>query len=182
MPQTNPDAAAVVAFWRKAGPDKWFEKNPGFDDQFRSTFLALHERAAAGELESWTTTAEGALGLILLLDQFPRNCFRGTTQVYETDPLSRRMARKALDAGFDREVEPEIRVFFYLPFSHSEDLADQELALAKNKELGDLYLKHAQGHYDIVKRFGRFPHRNAIFGRQTTPEEQAFLDAGGFAG
>lgn len=182
MSQTNPEAASVVAFWREAGPDKWFFKDPAFDAEFRSKFLALHERAAASELEDWVTTAEGALGLLLLLDQFPRNCFRGTTQVYATDPLSRRMARKALDAGFDMQVEPEIRVFFYLPFAHSEDLADQEISLTKNIALGEPYLKHAQGHYDIVKRFGRFPHRNVIFDRQTTAEEKAFLDAGGFAG
>jgi uncharacterized protein (DUF924 family) len=182
MAETSSDAASVVAFWRKAGPDRWFAKDEVFDADFRSKFLELHEQAAAGKLESWLATPEGALGLILLLDQFPRNCFRGTTQVYETDPLSRRMARRALDAGFDLQVEPALRLFFYLPFAHSEDLADQEISLSKGKALGEPYLKHAQGHYDIVKQFGRFPHRNVIFGRQTTDEEQAFLEAGGFAG
>ena len=182
MPQTDPDALSVVDFWRKAGPAKWFEKNVAFDDEFRSRFLALHKKAAAGELDGWNVTPEGALGLLLLLDQFPRNCFRNSTRMYESDPRARAAARKALENGFDLGVEQELRVFFYLPFSHSEQIADQKLAVEKQRALGEESLKHAQRHHDIVERFGRFPHRNSILGRDMTPDEQKFLDEGGFAG
>lgn len=175
-------SSGIVSFWLSAGPEGWFAKNDAFDRSFREKFAALHEKAAAGELADWLDAPESALGLLLLLDQYPRNSFRGTTRVYATDPLAREMARKAIAAGHDMKVERDLRVFFYLPFSHSEDMADQEFALEKNKALGAPYLEHAQGHHDIVQKFGRFPHRNAIFGRKTTPEEQAFLDAGGFKG
>ncbi|MGE0283675.1 MAG: DUF924 family protein [Rhizobiaceae bacterium] len=182
MPQTDPNALSVVNFWRQAGPGRWFQKSTAFDDEFRSRFLALHEQASAGELDSWNVTPEGALGLLLLLDQFPRNCFRATTRMYESDPRARSIARIALEKGFDLGVEQELRVFFYLPFSHSERLEDQKIAVEKQRALGEEALKHAQGHYDIVERFGRFPHRNPILGRDTTPDEQKFLDEGGFAG
>lgn len=182
MPQTDPDALSVVNFWRQAGPGRWFEKNEAFDDEFRQRFLALHERAAAGQLDGWNVTPEGALGLLLLLDQFPRNCFRGRTRMYDSDPLARAVALKALDRGFDLGVEEELRVFFYLPFSHSEHIEDQRVAVERQRALGPEVLKHAQRHHDIVARFGRFPHRNAILGRQMTPDEQKFLDEGGFAG
>lgn len=175
-------AADVVQFWTDAGPEKWFAKDDAFDAKFRDQLGALHDKAASGGLDDWRNSAEGALGLLILLDQFPRNVFRGTTRVYATDPKAREIARGALDAGFDMQVDRDLRVFFYLPFSHSEDMADQEIALAKNKVLGAPYLEHAQGHHDIVQRFGRFPHRNVIFGRQTTAEEQKFLDEGGFKG
>jgi len=182
MPQTDPDAQAVVDFWRAAGREKWFEKSSAFDDEFRSKFLALHERAAAGELDGWAVTPEGALALILLLDQFPRNCFRGTTRMYDSDPRARAAASKALAEDFDLGVEEALRVFFYLPFSHSERIEDQKIAVGKQRALGDEAVKHAQRHHDIVERFGRFPHRNPILGRETTPDEQKFLDEGGFAG
>jgi uncharacterized protein (DUF924 family) len=182
MPGTDPEALSVVDFWRKAGRGKWFEKNQAFDDEFRSRFLGLHEKASAGELDGWNVTPEGSLGLILLLDQFPRNCFRNSTRMYESDARARSVARKALNNGFDQGVEQELRVFFYLPFSHSEDIEDQRIAIAKQRELGDDAKKHAQGHHDIIERFGRFPHRNPILGRDTTADEQKFLDDGGFAG
>lgn len=172
----------VVAFWQEAGPERWFEKDAAFDARFRERFLAQHEAAARGELNAWQTTAEGALALLLLLDQFPRNAFRGTPRMYATDPLARRMAAAAIEAGHDRVVQPELQVFFYLPFGHSEDLADQERSAALCRELDERNHAGAQRHCDIIRRFGRFPHRNPILGRATTAEEQHFLDEGGFAG
>lgn len=182
MPTTDAAALAVVNFWREAGPERWFRKNPAFDDDFRRRFLELHERAARGELNDWLRTAEGALALILLLDQFPRNCFRGTRRMYATDPLARQTARRAIEAGLDTKVSPELRVFLYLPFSHSEDLSDQDFSVAKQKALGEEYQKHAVEHRDIVAKFGRFPHRNTILGRRSSAEEEAFLKDGGFSG
>jgi uncharacterized protein (DUF924 family) len=175
-------ARDVVTFWREAGPERWFEKDTAFDEDIRRRFLATHEAAAAGKLREWENTAEGALALLILLDQFPRNMFRNSARAYATDPLARAVAAGALVKGFD-SVFPDLRSFFYLPFEHSEDLADQERALALYKAAGDTdNLKWAEIHADIIRRFGRFPHRNAVLGRATTPEEQAFLDSGGFAG
>ncbi len=179
---TLSDAAAVVAFWRDAGAERWFAKDEAFDRQFRERFRELHFAAAARRCDGWIATAEGALALMLLLDQYPRNSFRGTGHMYATDPLARMFCRHALDARLDGQVEPALRLFFYLPLSHSEDLGDQQRALALNVALGEPYRSHAQDHLDIVARFGRFPHRNAMLGRRTTAEEQRFLDGGGFAG
>lgn len=175
-------AAAVVQFWRDAGPARWFAKDAAFDRAFRERFHDLHFAAAARRCDAWVATAEGALGLLLLLDQYPRNSFRGTGHMYATDPLARMFCRQALDAGLDRQVPQDLRLFFYLPLSHSEHLPDQQRALALNRALGEPFASHAQGHLDIVARFGRFPHRNAMLGRETTAAEQAFLAEGGFAG
>ena len=175
--------AEVIAFWREAGPERWFEKNEVFDEVVRARFLALHERVAAGELKDWENSAEGTLALLLLFDQFPRNMFRGTARAFATDELARAIAASALLKGFDAQVPSDLRTFLYLPFEHSEDMADQERGLALHTATGDQDdLKWAQIHADIIRRFGRFPHRNAALGRSTTPEEQAFLNAGGFAG
>lgn len=172
----------VVHFWREAGPSRWFRKDTVFDSQFRARFLVTHEAAARGELAHWTDTAEGALALLILLDQFPRNCFRGSPRTHESDGQAREVALKAIAAGLDRQVEPMLRNFFYLPLMHSESLADQDRAVELTRPLGDEALRHALTHRDIIEKFGRFPHRNALLGRETTPEEQRFLDAGGFAG
>lgn len=176
------DATAVVAFWREAGPGRWFAKDPDFDRRFRERFLPLHEAAARGELVGWLGTPESALALVLLLDQFPRNAFRGTPRMYDTDPLARQMADAAIAAGYDRQVEVGLQVFLYIPFGHSEDLADQERSVVLNQRFGEPHLTLAKGHHDIIRRFGRFPHRNPILGRPMRPEEQRFLDEGGFAG
>jgi uncharacterized protein (DUF924 family) len=176
------EAAAVVNFWQDAGPDLWFAKDPDFDRSFRERFLSWHEAAVRGELAGWLSTPYGALALLLLLDQFPRNAFRGTPRMYQTDALAREMAAAAIAAGHDRIVEEKLRLFFYLPFGHSEDLTDQERSVALNSHLGQPNLSHAERHRDIVRRFGRFPHRNPILGRAMTEEEQKFLDEGGFAG
>ena len=176
-------AAEVVAFWREAGADKWFEKDKAFDDDIRRRFLPTYEAAAAGKLMSWEETADGALALLLLLDQFPRNMFRGQARAFATDPMAMAVTAKAIIRGFDAQVPPELRAFFYVPFEHSENIVDQEHGIALYKAAGDADgLKWAELHADIIRRFGRFPHRNAALGRATTPEEQAFLDGGGFAG
>src|SRR5215475_15057517 len=173
-------APDIVSFWQKAGPDRWFKKDSAFDDEIRERFLAAHEAATAGHLSGWEQTAQGALALLILLDQFPRNMFRGEARAFATDALARAVAAGALVRGFDGQVPKELFNFFYLPFEHSEDIADQERCIALNKATGDAEnLKWAELHADIIRRFGRFPHRNAALGRVTTPEEQAFLDGGG---
>jgi uncharacterized protein (DUF924 family) len=173
----------VVSFWKKAGPKRWFKKDPAFDQKIRETFLVTHQAAAMEKLSTWEESAEGALALLLLLDQFPRNMFRGTTRAFDNDPQAREIARRAIKRGFDKKVPAEFRVFFYLPFEHSEELADQEACVKyvramKNKDL----LHWAKVHYDIIKRFGRFPHRNEILNRRSTADEVAFLEQGGFGG
>ncbi|HWI78351.1 MAG TPA: DUF924 family protein [Ramlibacter sp.] len=172
----------VTAFWREAGPSRWFRKDEAFDAGFRNRFLEAHEAAMRGDLDAWAREAEGALALLILLDQFPRNAFRGTARMYESDAKARAITRAAIDAGFDRVVEPELRNFFYLPLMHSESLADQESAVELARGCGGEALRYALQHRDIVAKFGRFPHRNALLGRTSTPEEEHFLANGGFAG
>ena len=182
MERHKHDIQSCTRFWREAGPDRWFMKDDAFDATFREQFFDLHFAAASRKLDHWSGTAEGSLALMILLDQFPRNCFRGTGHMYATDPLARYFSRAALESGHDLEVEQDLRVFFYLPLSHSENIEDQERAVELNIPLGPDTSKHAVQHRDIILKFGRFPHRNPMLGRQTTAEEQAFLDAGGFAG
>jgi uncharacterized protein (DUF924 family) len=173
----------VLAFWRAAGPDKWFEKDAAFDSEIAVRFFAVWHAAAAGKLARWEDTPEAALALTIVLDQFPRNMFRGHARTYEADALARAVAARAIARGFDDQVAREERQFFYLPFMHSEDLADQEHCLDLARRYGDEeFIKYAAHHANVVRRFGRFPHRNAMLGRPTTSEEQAFLDGGGFAG
>ena len=173
----------VVAFWRDAGPDRWFKRDEAFDQDIRRRFLATYEAGARGELETWTETSESALALVIVLDQFPRNMFRGDARAFATDTKARGVADRATARGFDRAVPTSERLFFYLPFEHSESEADQARAIALIAALGDADLtRWAQLHADIIKRFGRFPHRNTALGRTSTREEQAFLDAGGFSG
>jgi uncharacterized protein (DUF924 family) len=176
-------AAEVVSFWRDAGPDRWFNKDAAFDNQIRERFFDTYEAAAAGKLSGWEHSAQSALALLILLDQFPRNMFRGDPRAFATDPLALALAAGAIVRGFDSQVPADLRGFFYLPFEHSEDLADQERGIAFYTASGDADgLKWAEIHADIIRRFGRFPHRNAVLGRVTTPEEQKFLDDGGFSG
>jgi uncharacterized protein (DUF924 family) len=175
--------ADVLSFWRDAGPDKWFKKDTAFDAAIRERFLATYEAAAAGRLAAWEATPDGALALLIVFDQFPRNMFRGNARAFAADPLARAVADRALARSFDQQAQAAERTFFYLPFEHSEDLADQDRCCALFRATGDAdLLKWAELHADIIRRFGRFPHRNAVFGRATTTEEQAFLDAGGFSG
>ena len=166
----------IVNFWRGAGPDRWFVRDEAFDEACRARFLATYEAAARGDLAEWELTAEGALAMVLVLDQFPRNMFRGTRRVYATDPLALLAAERAVERRFDEAVEPELRRFFYMPFMHAEDLSAQERSVSLNEALGDAEsIRWARHHRDIVARFGRFPHRNALLGRESTAEEAAYL-------
>ncbi len=181
MTQPSPDA--IVAFWHEAGPDRWFAKDHAFDAHCRERFLEAYEAAARGDLNEWELTPDGSLALVLLLDQLPRNMFRGTRRVYATDDTAALLAERAIDRGHDRAVAPDLRRFFYLPFMHAENPALQERSVALNEALGDEEaIEFARHHRDIVARFGRFPHRNAVLGRETTPEEAAFLEEDGFRG
>lgn len=173
----------ILGFWRQAGPAKWFAKKTAFDDAIRLKFEPVHHRAARGEYDAWAVTPDGALALCILLDQFPRNLYRGSAHAFATDPKARGIAREAVAAGFHLKVEKELAQFLLMPFEHSEDIADQDMALWLADELNDPEIrKWAVIHRDIIQKFGRFPHRNPALGRATTAEEQRFLDEGGFSG
>jgi uncharacterized protein (DUF924 family) len=175
--------ADILAFWFEAGPKKWFNKDEAFDADIRNRFLPTYEAAAEGQLAAWEMTAEGALALVIVLDQFSRNMFRGSPRTFAADSQARAVADRAIARGFDMQFGLPERNFFSLPFMHSELLADQERCVDLCRAAGDPNtLKFAELHADIIRRFGRFPHRNALLGRPTTADEQAFLDAGGFAG
>jgi uncharacterized protein (DUF924 family) len=175
--EANVTPAEIIAFWREAGPERWFNKDAAFDEEVRQRFLDVHEVAAAGRLRAWETSADGALALLILLDQFPRNMFRGDAAQFATDPLALALATGAVDAGLDGQVPPDRRGFFYMPFQHSEEIEDQRRSLLLFTRLGDPHLLHyARLHHDIVERFGRFPHRNAILGRTPRPDEIAAGD------
>ena len=175
-------AQAVIEFWKQAGPKHWFAKDEAFDTLFRDTFYVAHFQAARRELEHWLELPEGALALLLLLDQYPRNAFRGTAHMFATDPLARFYARRIIDGGMDKALEADLRLFCYLPFEHSEDSDDQQLSLQLHHALGPQVSIWAEEHAEIIHRFGRFPHRNHVLGRDTTAQERQFLNEGGFAG
>jgi uncharacterized protein (DUF924 family) len=173
----------ILAFWRQAGPAKWFCKNDAFDAEIKTRFFTVYAAAAAGQLTEWEATAETALALVIVLDQFPRNIFRGSARAFAADALARAVTDRALVRGFDQQVPAGEQQFFYLPFEHSENLTDQERSLALFRTTGNAdLLKWAEKHADIIRHFGRFPHRNVALGRASTAEEKAFLDADGFAG
>jgi YbgC/YbaW family acyl-CoA thioester hydrolase len=184
----------IVDFWfgapgspeRGTHRPRWFRKDEGidpdrYDAEIRERFLATYEAAAKGALDHWLDAPDGALALLLVLDQFPRNMFRGTAHAYATDEKARAAAAEALATGHDRSVPPAMRLFFYLPYEHSELLADQERAIElfraafEGTERGPRAMQSVRRHHEIVARFGRFPHRNAALGRDSTPEEIAFL-------
>ncbi len=184
-PQRRDDGliSDVVGFWKAVGEEgRWFDKDQNFDQRFRERFLDLHMEVAERRHDGWMETPEGALALLILTDQFPRNAFRGTAHMYATDPLARHYAQWAQAAGHMERVKADLRLFFCLPFAHSEEIVDQDVSVALNAKLGEPWLSHAKGHWDIIRRFGRFPHRNAMLGRITTTEETRFLKAGGFQG
>ncbi len=173
----------VLDFWREAGPKAWFAKKDAFDTAIRTRFEPLHHAAARGEHGAWEETADGALALLILLDQFPRNLYRGSAHQFATDPLARSIAARAIARGFDQAFGHDLRAFFYLPFEHSEDPQDQARSITLYEAMGDAELtRWAKLHADIITRFSRFPHRNACLGRETTGAEKDFLASGGFAG
>jgi uncharacterized protein (DUF924 family) len=174
--------ADILAFWRGAGPERWYTRDDTFDAEVRRRFFGLWQRAAAGELSSWETSDDGALALVIVLDQFPRNMFRGDARTYASDAEAREVAHRAVERGVDARIDGALREFLYLPFMHSEHLADQLRCIELQRTAGHTEsLKWAEHHADIIRRFGRFPHRNRLLGRATTPDEQAFLDEGGFS-
>lgn len=179
----NMTPAGILAFWREAGRERWYKHSDAFDAEVRRRFLPLWRQAAAGELASWEDSDDGALALVIVLDQFPRNIFRGTPEAFTSDALARDVARRAIERGTDRRIDPLLLEFLYMPFMHSEHLPDQLrcVALFENTDNAE-NLKYAREHADIIQRFGRFPHRNRLLGRDTTEEERAFLNGGGFAG
>jgi uncharacterized protein (DUF924 family) len=182
------DAGTVLDFWfgapgsaeRDRPRDIWFETDSVFDATLRARFLRDHERAASGAYHTWLDQADGALALVLLLDQMPRNLFRGSPRAFASDPLAQDAARHAVSRNFDRGIAPVRRWFLYLPFQHSEILADQELSLVLTETLPEdedkaVALDYARRHHAVIARFGRFPHRNGVLGRPSTPAEEAFL-------
>lgn len=178
----------ILAFWRNAGPQLWFARDDAFDTSVRERYQPLLETLAGEEHlltqgHPWETRADSALALTIALDQFPRQIYRGTARAFAFDRFALAIAKRALAAGYDKQVATDLRAFFYLPFMHSENLTDQERCVALYEAAGDDYgLTFARDHRDIIARFGRFPHRNPMLNRTTKPEEQAFLDAGGFSG
>jgi len=178
----------VLDFWFgvPASPERgrsrksWFAKDDAFDAEIRDRFLDVHERAAAGELSEWERTPLAALALAIVLDQFPRNMFRGQSRAFASDALALRVARRMVERRFDRLLRPVERWFAYLPFEHAEDLAAQRRSLAlfgglSSEKDSAGTIDYAYRHYAIIARFGRFPHRNAVLGRQSTPAETEFL-------
>ncbi len=181
--QALPAADAVLSLWRALGPSSWFSPDAAVDADIRARFAALYGAAAAGRLGDWENDPSSALALVIVLDQFPRNMFRGTATAFATDPAARAVAERAIARDFDRKFANPERRFFYLPFMHSEALADQERCCELCREANDAQgLEYAMLHADIIRRFGRFPRRNAALGRTTKPAELAFLDDCGFAG
>ncbi len=169
----------VITFWREAGPDKWFNGGDAFDEACRQCLGDAHMAAARRELDGWMDTPDGALALLLLLDQIPRNIFRGSGHAFATDGLALQHAMQAVDHGLDAHVDGDLRAFVYLPFEHCEAMAMQDRSVELMATLGGASLDYAHAHRNVIKRFARFPHRNAALGRTSTPEEQAWLDAGG---
>lgn len=175
-------ARDVIEFWREVGSEGWFTQSDAVDQRFSELFYDLHFAAARRQCEHWATQPESGLALILLLDQFPRNVFRNTAHMFATDPLACHYARRFLDNGHIGQIDADLRLFVCVPFIHSEALSDQDYALTLYQRYAPHSLNWAEHHRAIIVRFGRFPHRNASLGRTTTPEEQQFLDDGGFLG
>jgi uncharacterized protein (DUF924 family) len=168
--------ADVLRFWfEEIAPKQWFEKDEAFDQALRRKFLSVHASVAALPVRACLTDAETALAAVIVCDQFPRNMFRGTPEAFGADAKALALAERALALGFDAKLPETRRQFFYLPFEHAEDRQAQVRSLALFAPLGEEYMRWAQAHKAIIDRFGRFPHRNAILGRASTPEEIEFL-------
>jgi len=182
------DADAILEFWfgpdEAAGDDhqrRWFVADPNFDRLCVERFASDYAAASAGELDEWENEPRTCLALVLLLDQLPRNMFRNTARAFATDPAARAVARGALAAGFDERLPPLQRVFLYMPFEHSEQLTDQDKSvglfcdLARTHPECAAFVSYAESHHEEIRRFGRFPHRNAALNRASTPEEIAYM-------
>jgi len=172
----------VIAFWRdEVGPERWYQSNEELDRTIRERFEALWQAAHDGELDDWADTPRGALALVILCDQLPRNMFRGHPKSFATDRRARETADRAIAEGYDMAIDDPLRQFFYVPFLHSESLLDQERGVELYEDrMPDEHLRHARAHRAVIARFGRFPWRNPWIGRATSDEEAAFLWAGGY--
>jgi uncharacterized protein (DUF924 family) len=181
MHAEDPRAEEVLRFWFQGVPNdpRWFRKDAAFDREIRDRFLPLYEQAASGALSAWRDAPAECLALVIVLDQFPRNIFRGEARAFAADALAREAASQILSRGWDRAMAPCERLFAYLPFEHSEQLADQDLACDLMKDFDAEQLDYALRHREIIRRFGRFPHRNAALGRASTREEIEFLQQPG---
>jgi uncharacterized protein (DUF924 family) len=171
----------VLDFWFQRERKAWFAKDVHFDTEIRSRFLPLYELAASGGLAAWMQEPKSSLALVIVLDQFPRNMFRGTARAFAADPVALEAARSLVERGWDKAFSADERTFAYLPFEHSEALADQRRACELMQPLGEEVYRYAVRHKEIIERFGRFPHRNAALGRESTPAEIAFLATPGSA-
>lgn len=172
----------VVQFWLGLDPKVWFEVNPVLDQQIRVQFMDLWGAVWEGGLRDWQSDPQGMLAYLILADQFPRNMFRGDARSFATDDRARAAARAAILAGFDLQIDGVARGFFYLPFTHAESMGDQDWAvdLFEARVLGAADLLHAKAHREVIRRYGRFPFRNAALGRTSTEAEAGFLAAGGY--
>jgi uncharacterized protein (DUF924 family) len=171
---TLPAIADVLTFWF-ADPDRWWKKDPAFDAEIRDRFLPLHDGIERDERDDWLETPRGALAYVIVLDQFSRNMFRGSARMFESDARALAAARAALDRGMDGSLSRDERMFLCMPFMHSEDIVDQDRSVALFASMPQGQSRFAEMHRDIVRRFGRFPHRNALLGRPSTAEELEFL-------
>ena len=171
--------ADILQFWfEEARPEEWFQKNDAFDQKIISRFSADFDKAMLGEYDAWVDTAHGALALIILLDQFSRNMFRSTAKAFSGDSKALEIAIHAVGAGLDQEIDPVQRRFMYLPFEHSEEMADQRRSVALFETLKDndpIGYEYAVKHLGVIERFGRFPHRNKALGRENTAAETEYL-------
>jgi uncharacterized protein (DUF924 family) len=172
------EISEVLDFWFADGmAKKWFVKDDAFDRELRARFAGLYAHAAAGAMDGWMDSPQGCVALCILLDQAPRNLFRGDPRAFATDAAALAVTRHAMERGFDRALPQAQRLFLYLPFEHSEAMADQDLcvSLLEGMDEDPKWLAYARQHREVVVRFGRFPHRNALLDRETTPEEARFL-------
>jgi uncharacterized protein (DUF924 family) len=177
MTRAVSDPQSIVTYWTSAGPDRWFKPDAELDADIGRKFYATYEPASINDLVSWEGTAKGALALALVLDHFPRRMFPGKPEAYVTNPLAREIAARAMKRGFDETVDAPLRTFIYMPYMHSEELADQEQSQALFAKTGDPALaKLAELHLEMIRKFKRFPQRNEVLGRQSSPEELAALN------
>jgi len=175
----------VLSFWLdEVGPDGWYDASAELDDKVRTRFMAAYRNACDGTYGLWLTYPSGTLAYIILMDQFPRNMFRDEAQAYATDRHALAAAKGAINKGWDLQIDEPARQFFYLPMMHAENLSDQDrcvrLICERMGQDGDTNLLHARAHREVIRRFGRFPHRNAALGRASSEAEQGYVAAGGY--